>query len=72
MKPNPCRHARSVATLLHTFSQRDFLKVTGSGIDVVTLAGCGTPPPVTLEPSPTATSTSTATLTSTAIQRTLT
>ncbi len=70
MKQHPCPRSRSTETQPHPLSRRDFLKVTGTVIGGLTLAGCGTPPPMTTDPSPT--SAPTVTPTSTAIPPSLT
>ena len=47
------RHHHSAQTQPHTLSRRDFLKVTGTVIGGLALAGCGAPLPATTESGPT-------------------
>jgi uncharacterized protein (DUF362 family) len=52
MSQHPGRRSRSSHPQPHTLSRRDFLRVTGTAIGGLALAGCGISPPVTTEPSP--------------------
>ncbi|HTP08834.1 MAG TPA: DUF362 domain-containing protein [Anaerolineae bacterium] len=62
MKPPSCRRSRSSQARPHALSRRDFLKVSGTVVGGLALAGCGTPPTAT-EPSPTSAPIATATST---------
>jgi uncharacterized protein (DUF362 family) len=72
MGQHPGRRSRTLHPQPHTLSRRDFLKVSGTVIGGLTLAGCGTPPPVTTEPSPTSAPIATSTSTTMPPSRTLT